>query len=97
MLVDVDALQIVLTPQTLFANAAQVGDRPRRARGCAGDEQPQDVVRSLGSLNGERLAHGGAMLRRSSPTSTRSMSDKLPMIRFSGSGRRRTSVGTARI
>src|SRR6185436_20434532 len=85
LLVDVDDLQLVPPLEVLVADDPQVVHGARRSGGHAGDEQAEDVLPS------HRLT------RRSSPTRTRSVFERSPMIFLIGSGSRRTSVGTARI
>ena len=96
VLVDVDDLEFVKPVQVFTADPAHVLEGARGPRRRTGDEQSQLVRLRIVSVV---IAHDGpgAFSRRSSPTSTRSVSDRLPMIRLSGGGKRRTSVGSATI
>ncbi len=107
LLVDVDDFEIVPPLEILVADRPQVADRTRRSRRHAGDVQPKDVPFAGRRDRPARTSRGGGAgsvacsrhwrTRRSSPTRTRSVFERSPMIFLIGSGSRRTSVGTARI
>ena len=104
LLVEIDDFELVRAVQVLLADRADVFDGVRGAWRHAGDVEAEDVFGTGGCI-----AHLGACRlwalmipscvdgRMSRPTSTRSLFNKSPMIFLIGSGRRRTSVGTARI
>ena len=41
---DIDDLEVVLTPELLLADAAEIGDGRAGTRARSGDEQPQQVL-----------------------------------------------------
>src|SRR6185436_13931783 len=100
LLVDVDDLELEAALETGLADVAHRADRSRGTWSHAGDEQPQHVVRIVGIVHIAVVFHAHAPVlraRRSSPTSTRSVLERSPMIFLMGVGSRRTSVGSARI
>ena len=96
LLIDVDDFQIRSPLKAAIADAAQVLDGPAGPRGSASHEEAQLVADWLrrGSLIAQAPAAFGRMSR---PTSTFSVFERSPMIRLSGDGSRRTSVGIAKI
>src|SRR5262249_55605971 len=101
ILIEVDDVEIVSAQQMLLAERARVRDRPGRARAHAGDEQPEDVAFgarwAMRPSRRHRRHAVSAAGWTSSPTSTRSAFERSPMIRFTGGGSRRTSVGMTTI
>src|SRR5690348_16014829 len=98
LLIDIDDLKAIAALEMFFADATNVLHRFHRAAGVARDEQPEDVFRQVHAVV-QLCTHlalpPNPASRTSSPTSTRSKFDRSPRMRFSGSGRRRISVGMA--
>src|SRR6266404_7200239 len=97
MLIDICHLQSVTALEMLLANLFEILDRRCRARSHTGYIKMQHVLRTRPTLNRffefahgivRRVgAHGCSLFgRKSSPTSTRSVFDKSPMILRTGSG-----------
>ena len=97
LLIHVDDFEIVSAVEILLADPAHVGDGTGRARRRAGHEKAQLVV-SGWAVRG-LVGHVDARSDRPhvEPDETFSKSDRSPIIRLSGGGSRRTSVGTATI
>ncbi len=102
---DIDDFEVVAPRQMPFAEGTGVRHGTGGVGRCSADEESQvDLVLSklcqprFQLVEGTR-AHGmrPALGRSCSPTRTRSVSDKSPMILRIGMGSRRTSVGIARI
>src|SRR6185295_7011352 len=101
LLVHVHDLQCETVLEPRLAQLAHRADGPCGTWRHAGHEQPQHVVRAgkgIGGIAELTQIHALALRgRRSSPTSTRSVLERSPMIFLMGVGSRRTSVGSARI
>jgi hypothetical protein len=98
LVVDVDDGEAEAIVEVGVAELPDVVDRAGRQAGGAADEQRQVVAGPRGRWG--VVGHGGhrgGRGRRRRPISTRSVSDRSPMILRSGAGRRRTSVGMARM
>src|SRR5262249_40368849 len=97
LLIDVDHLEVVVAVQVLLAQPGDVAHRAPRFLGVPGDEQSQHVIR-LGVFDGSHGHHGASPVwSMSSPSRTRWVSDRSPMMRRIGSGSSRIRVGMATI
>ena len=107
LLVKVHDGEVVVVFQVGLADGLEIGDGATRPRRAAGDVKPQNIsVPRRQGLGGGRQngyptsffssmrANGfDSRVRRSRPTKTRSVLDRLPMIFRIGEGSLRTSVG----
>src|ERR1019366_6960688 len=93
---NIDDLQLEPAFQAPLAKRLQIGNGAGGDRRGARHIEPQNVYLALG-FRSLPTRHYGFLGRMSRPTKARSVLERSPMIFLTGSGRRRTRVGIARI